>query len=384
MKTPFRHKRTIFITLPFILSIFLCILFLVMIKVDAAAETPLTNGTIPGNEFSKTSNTICADASDQVEFNIEVNNSKNALVTLSVHDELSSEWRILTDTLTSSPNGVMMQGKRQLVWNGVLEAAARLHITYTAEITSAMTKGTIITNTAIAVIKTTAGATQTDSRSVILDTDCVYMPIIGREFRGTQFDFPIVKNSGFENASNIIWTQSTLQPAMRLIYDKNLDSNLRVMPNNGNKLAWLGGSPNETSILSQTITIPNGFANLQLEYFYYTASREPASSCDDDIAQVKVNDDIKNTYKLCEGQTTNGWRVDHITLEERGQPLTIEFYAKTDGNNNSNFFIDDVRICSSSQSGRECATTAAHGAALPTAAAGAALKETGTWETAGK
>lgn len=111
-----------------------------------------------------------------------------------------------------------------------------------------------------------------------------------------------------------------------------------VRPHGGAWAAWLGGDDNETSAISQQVTIP---ANAPyLSYWQWIAS---ADLCGYDRLDVRVNGSTRQTYYLCELNETNGWAQVSVNLSDyAGQKVNLEFRVVTDESLNSNLFIDDV------------------------------------------
>lgn len=111
-----------------------------------------------------------------------------------------------------------------------------------------------------------------------------------------------------------------------------------VRPHGGAWAAWLGGDDNETSTISQEVTIP---ANAPyLSYWQWIAS---ADICGYDRLDVRVNGSTKQTIFLCGATETSDWVPVSADLNAfAGQKVNLEFRVVTDGSLNSNLFIDDV------------------------------------------
>jgi len=82
----------------------------------------------------------------------------------------------------------------------------------------------------------------------------------------------------------------------------NTTQDLLISPHNGSWLAWLGGYPNESSQISQTVTIPAGRSILH--FWLYTAS---ADYCGYDVFGVVINSDIVYSQWVCDSSDTYGW-----------------------------------------------------------------------------
>lgn len=111
-----------------------------------------------------------------------------------------------------------------------------------------------------------------------------------------------------------------------------------ITPHSGTWAAWLGGEDNETSTISQQVTVPADAATLS--YWHWIAS---ADICWKDRFSLKVNGTRVHTYLLCESSDTNGWQKVSVNLGAyAGQKVNLELSVTTDESLNSNLIIDDV------------------------------------------
>lgn len=111
-----------------------------------------------------------------------------------------------------------------------------------------------------------------------------------------------------------------------------------VAPHSGAWAAWLGGDDNETSSISQQVTVP-ATAPL-LTYWRWIAL---ADACGFDHFTLWVNGVLVDGHDLCHAADTNGWRPAAADLSDyAGQTVTLELRVTTDGSGNSNLFIDDL------------------------------------------
>ena len=113
------------------------------------------------------------------------------------------------------------------------------------------------------------------------------------------------------------------------------------MPRHGTYFAWLGGAPNETSILATTLTIPTEATYLRLHTFSYS----PETVCGNDVTTVKLNSVVVATIPLCYAtNSTLGYvpfSIDVTAL--RGQTgIPLEIKTVTNGTVVSHFLVDDV------------------------------------------
>ena len=151
---------------------------------------------------------------------------------------------------------------------------------------------------------------------------------------------PLV-NGNFEQGPGKGWAESSSY-GVPLIMD-NFQPNTAVSAHSGQWAAWLGGLPNETSILGQSVTIQPGEA--VLGFYYWIGSED---MCGYDFAHVAVNGHLVKSYTLCHDTTTGGWVRGTANLNAYvGQKVLIEFITETNAADNSNFFLDDVSMDSS-------------------------------------
>ena len=116
-----------------------------------------------------------------------------------------------------------------------------------------------------------------------------------------------------------------------------------LTPHGGEYAAWLGGVVDETSILSQTVVIPDAHAFTTLHFFFWINSEE--STCGNDTTLVQFAGDALLTYNLCSDTNTGGWREASADMTRySGQTDDLVFTTTTNGTLNSNFFLDDVTI----------------------------------------
>jgi hypothetical protein len=154
----------------------------------------------------------------------------------------------------------------------------------------------------------------------------VYLPLMTRPALG-------LANGNFE-AGPANWSVAAThgQPVIRTTFPGS------VTPHGGAYAAWLGGAPNATTEIAQTVTIQGG--NTRLTYWDRIAS---ADVCGYDFGRVLVNGMAVETVQLCSSANTGGWRQWAVDLSGyAGQTVTLTFRATTDGSLNSNWFVDDV------------------------------------------
>lgn len=158
----------------------------------------------------------------------------------------------------------------------------------------------------------------------------IYLPLVVRNYPKH------LLNSNFENGRDGSWSESSSHGWPLIIHEGDTP----VDAHGGSWLAWLGGGNNETSILSQDVTIPSSATTLN--YWYWGASQD---SCGYDYAYVRFGSITLRTHNLCQSNNTGGWVSQQINIAAyRGQTVNLRFVVTTDSSLNSNFFLDDVSI----------------------------------------
>lgn len=103
-------------------------------------------------------------------------------------------------------------------------------------------------------------------------------------------------------------------------------------------MAWLGGGPNETSTLSQPVTIRA--TGKILSFHHWIASGD---LCGYDFGRVLVNNTVVLQKNLCDDTSMGGWQKISVDLGAyAGQNVTLKFVSVTDRSATSNWFIDAV------------------------------------------
>lgn len=152
---------------------------------------------------------------------------------------------------------------------------------------------------------------------------------------------PDIKNCDFEKGRNGDWTEFSVNNFAII----SQASAAQITANSGKWLAWLGGSDNEVAVLAQTVTIPANKPYLKLSYVI--GSQEP-DDCRDatkifDVAYIRINDTDIGSTGLCTLTSTQDWVSETLTVSQfAGQTVQVSVVVYTDGNTNSNLFVDDV------------------------------------------
>ena len=146
-----------------------------------------------------------------------------------------------------------------------------------------------------------------------------------------------LRNGDFESGRDGTWTESSSNGYFLVMSPVE---GLEITPHSGSWAAWLGGADFEISILSQKIKVPDTAQTLS--FWYWIASDD---LCGYDTAGVFLGTQNLKGYDLCTDHNTNGWVQDTVNLSGyQGQTLDLTFKVVTDEMVNSNFFVDDVAI----------------------------------------
>lgn len=157
--------------------------------------------------------------------------------------------------------------------------------------------------------------------------------------------FPVIlspaytlRNGNFESGRGVGWSEHSTNGWPIVLPKAGLPKGLS--PHSGTWAAWLGGGVNDTSTLSQLVTIKPGAK--VLSFYHWIASLD---TCGYDFGRVLVNNTVVLEKNLCKANSTNGWQKVTLNLGAYvGQNVTIKFVSVTDGGDNSNWFIDDVAL----------------------------------------
>lgn len=115
------------------------------------------------------------------------------------------------------------------------------------------------------------------------------------------------------------------------------------IPFGGQWSAFLGEDNDETSRLSQVVSITAN--QYYLHFQYYIGSRDV---CGFDFAHFKVNNATLLTFDLCANNETSGWLHQMVDLSVYvGTNATLLFEVTTDSSEVSSFYLDDVSLTSS-------------------------------------
>ena len=172
----------------------------------------------------------------------------------------------------------------------------------------------------------------TDAFSVTVECSVdhlnVYLPMAAN---------PPIDNGSFESGRDGSWGEFSSNGYRLILTSSELPDGM--LPHSGGRAVWLGGAPDEMSILSQTVRVPSTATTLN--YWYWIGSSD---ACDDEYAYVRFDWLALRIYNLCSSTNTGGWTHGQINVTGwRNQTVDLYFIAELDGDdNNSNFFLDDV------------------------------------------
>jgi hypothetical protein len=166
-----------------------------------------------------------------------------------------------------------------------------------------------------------------------------------------------IQNSDFENGPDGSWTEYSTHGWDLIINESGpLPFPGSVTPHSGSWAVWLGGEDDEISYITQTVTIPS--SDPVLVFRYWIASGDDVCAIDSDLGGVLVDTtvtDVVDAFYLCASTNTGGWVIRMVDLSAyAGQTVQLRIQAETDSSLNSNLFVDDVVLASSTaMSGRQ-------------------------------
>jgi hypothetical protein len=168
---------------------------------------------------------------------------------------------------------------------------------------------------------------------------------------------PQPENGLFEEVSNNAWTEQSNDKDTKIIYRNGEKITLLLPPFQGQPnqyFAWMGGEFSARNVLQQNILLPAKLSSLSLTFDAWT---ESADDCGNDTAKVYVGNQEIGAYDLCKANNspvnpnTGGWTRKTLPITNyaalAGQDTTIKFQVNTNATKNSNWYLDNVRLCSS-------------------------------------
>jgi hypothetical protein len=143
-----------------------------------------------------------------------------------------------------------------------------------------------------------------------------------------------MRNADFEAGRNNGWSETSTRG-----YAIVRTGPAGFAARSGQYLAWLGGAHNETSIISQTLTVPASHPYLSL---YLMASSEE-DSCYYDRATIWADEYQVATIGLCKPLNFHSWLRGQIDMRAfAGQKVAFAIKVETDDTLLSHVFLDDL------------------------------------------
>jgi len=133
-----------------------------------------------------------------------------------------------------------------------------------------------------------------------------------------------------------VWTEASTN------YPNLIVNDTRVKARSGAYYAWLGGANNETSQLSQAVTVQADAPYLRV---YYMLASSEACGNRYDTAQITINGVTVPTgdIELCVSKAVTTWQALTIDLTSSiGKTVTLAITATTDDSAVSHLWIDDI------------------------------------------
>lgn len=272
-------------------------------------------------------------------------------VTLGITDTVPSPLSILADSIESTPAGSSAVQGQVITWTATFnpsETAEAVTITYVVRTPSCVATAQTVTNTVIlqeltnsVMVTPTAVFSQTSAAVQLGQTSCpVFLPVVSAP------PFPQLVNGNLEQGPGVGWTELVNGNSKALIYPRSAIPSDVLVGNDSAYIAWLGGTPNSTNLLEQTVSYPGSY-DVYLSLRYFTASTE--DNCSADTAEIYAGSIKLKSYGLCNSQETNQWRSDLIDLSSlKGGSFMLKFQTVLNGARNSNWFLDDLQLCGKS------------------------------------
>lgn len=287
----------------------------------------------------------------------------------------------LTDTL---PVGLVLYGPitvnhgtvgqipdRVITWTGELTYGTRVKIAYQALVRPDLLT-TTLTNTAILWEQRGPEDWLTPTNRTLTATSVLHVQPIWPEAYLPSLSAPPTPapvqpisvpqflNWNFEQVNIGAWSERSNGKPSKIIY-RNGEKITLVLPRykgqDNQYFAWLGGEYSAINVLEQSIPLPTKPSQLSLQF---DAWIESADECGTDIAKVLLNSQEIGTYSLCKANNsqvspdTGGWHKQTLNIANypglAGQTVPVKFEVTTNGAKNSNWYIDNVRMCSTDPS----------------------------------
>ena len=321
---------------------------------------------------SKVANTDFAASGDLVSYEITfVKPARDYTVTIGLTDTLPVPFVLLTDTVATNIDVDELRVVTQTI--GLIatfppsDQETRVSLSYVAKVVdctpllsgqSVLSMPTTITAQNVAVLQeltntamvtpTTNFSTTSDTVNVTVPACGVYLPVTTKNYPEAP-PFPTLVNGDLSQGPGVGWTEIVDSSAVPLIYPRSKIPAAVLNGNDSAYIAWLGGAPKSTNVLSQTVALPSNYY-AALEFRYLSQSAEP--NCNSDTAQMVANspgnsEQLTVGFPLCINGDTEVWTGAHIDLTQfRGTTVTLAFLSKLNEARNSNWFLSNFVLCS--------------------------------------
>ena len=272
----------------------------------------------------------------------------------SITDTLGSHQAFVAKSIRASTGTANTNGT-QLMWSGPVTGS--LQITYAVTVSGAQ----VVTNTARLCCVDNEGvpevlAVQTEAR-----VRRVWLPLVEDKYSVAPLRLTQLVNPGFEDTQKVGWTQLVDGASGNLIYSTEQSP---LEGTDGSRYAWLGGVRAQQNRLEQRVVLAAHHDNIKVRYRYWHYSEEPACVLSAEWLEVRAGNAIR-FIPLCAANATydesigHGWVEGELALGPgSGQQVTLSFSSSLDDDDrNSNFFLDNVRLCSTdpnAASGDKC------------------------------
>jgi hypothetical protein len=155
----------------------------------------------------------------------------------------------------------------------------------------------------------------------------------------------LLTNGGFEAGAEPWVSFST--GTDQLVYDSTQPGYEGVIPHGGQRLGWLGGVPNETNRLSQTVTLPADVLLLSFAGALRIQIFEQHALIDFLRITLVTPGSRVPLYEFDNGDATDDWIDLDVPIDVAayaGQALTLEFESEIGNGPGTNFFLDDLTL----------------------------------------
>lgn len=169
--------------------------------------------------------------------------------------------------------------------------------------------------------------------SMLNPVSTLYLPLV---VKTTPTNSGGIPNGDFEQGRSA-WNESSSNGWILIVESNQMPPGFA--PHEGNWAAWLGGE-DEFSRLYQTIALNP--ATPYLAFWHWIDSLDP---CGLDQAGVKINNQVVQSYNLCQPNNSGQWQKQVVNLTAyAGQSVQLEFFVQTTATTDSWWFLDDITL----------------------------------------